>query len=227
VTGTTCPRCGGFWTIVLNPGTPHRRWHDDELCCRCRDQLEVEVTAELAELAEAAAAAAGQDLYASLSALLTPQGANMSASPDAGKPAFREPIREPSGYGTYPAARSCPKCGSEWTLLVDRPARQGLRSAVCGSCRTEAAHRMVALDLPVGDLPGPWAADALCAQTDPEIFHPEKGGNTRQAKAICQRCPVLVECRDWALETRQTMGIWGGLSWNERKTLLQDQRAVS
>jgi WhiB family redox-sensing transcriptional regulator len=54
---TTCPRCGGVWTITLNPGTVHYAWHDDELCCRCRGLLEVEVAAELAELAAAAAAA--------------------------------------------------------------------------------------------------------------------------------------------------------------------------
>ena len=35
-----------------------------------------------------------------------------------------------------------------------------------------------------------WQERALCAQTDPEAFFPEKGGSTREAKKICQRCPV-------------------------------------
>lgn len=76
MSGTTCPRCGGVWTIVLNPGTAHFAWHDDELCCRCRGRLEVEVAAELAELAAAAAAEASRDrdaLDAELAAALDEQ----------------------------------------------------------------------------------------------------------------------------------------------------------
>ena len=33
-----------------------------------------------------------------------------------------------------------------------------------------------------------WQADAVCAQTDPEAFFPEKGGSTRDAKRICAGC---------------------------------------
>ena len=30
-----------------------------------------------------------------------------------------------------------------------------------------------------------WQERALCAQTDPEAFFPEKGGSTREAKRVC------------------------------------------
>ena len=65
----------------------------------------------------------------------------------------------------------------------------------------------------------PWADQALCAQTDPEAFFPEKGGSTREAKAVCAACFVQAECLDWALTTNERFGIWGGLSERERRRL--------
>ena len=38
-----------------------------------------------------------------------------------------------------------------------------------------------------------WQERALCAQTDPEAFFPEKGGSTREAKKVCQTCEVRIE----------------------------------
>ena len=35
-----------------------------------------------------------------------------------------------------------------------------------------------------------WQERALCAQTDPEAFFPEKGGSTREAKRVCLSCDV-------------------------------------
>jgi WhiB family redox-sensing transcriptional regulator len=65
----------------------------------------------------------------------------------------------------------------------------------------------------------PWRAGALCAQTDPEAFFPEKGGSTREAKAVCGRCTVSAECLDYALENQERYGIWGGHSERERRKL--------
>lgn len=64
-----------------------------------------------------------------------------------------------------------------------------------------------------------WRDSALCTQTDPEAFFPEKGGSTRQAKSTCQRCDVRAECLTYALENRERYGIWGGLSERERRHL--------
>lgn len=64
-----------------------------------------------------------------------------------------------------------------------------------------------------------WQDDALCAQTDPEAFLPEKGGSVAPAKRICGRCTVRAACLMYAFETNEDMGIWGGLSYNERKQL--------
>ncbi len=64
-----------------------------------------------------------------------------------------------------------------------------------------------------------WQADALCAQTDPEAFFPEKGGSTRDAKKICTSCEVRAHCLEYALENDERFGIWGGLSERERRKL--------
>jgi WhiB family redox-sensing transcriptional regulator len=64
-----------------------------------------------------------------------------------------------------------------------------------------------------------WQERALCAQTDPEAFFPEKGGSTREAKRICQGCEVRDACLDYALAHDERFGIWGGLSERERRRL--------
>nr|CRL72497.1 Transcription factor WhiB [Mycolicibacterium malmesburyense] len=64
-----------------------------------------------------------------------------------------------------------------------------------------------------------WQEKALCAQTDPEAFFPEKGGSTREAKRICQGCEVRDACLEYALAHDERFGIWGGLSERERRRL--------
>lgn len=64
-----------------------------------------------------------------------------------------------------------------------------------------------------------WIDNALCAQTDPEAFFPERGKVPAEAKRICQSCPVRADCLDYALRTGQRFGVWGGLSERERRRL--------
>jgi WhiB family redox-sensing transcriptional regulator len=82
------------------------------------------------------------------------------------------------------------------------------------------------LDPGVGEDDGAlaWQERALCAQTDPEAFFPEKGGSTREAKKVCLSCDVRSECLDYALAHDERFGIWGGLSERERRKL--KRRAV-
>jgi WhiB family redox-sensing transcriptional regulator len=62
-----------------------------------------------------------------------------------------------------------------------------------------------------------WQHEALCAQTDPEAFFPEKGGSTREAKKVCARCEVREQCLQWAIDHDERFGIWGGMSERERR----------
>jgi WhiB family transcriptional regulator, redox-sensing transcriptional regulator len=67
-----------------------------------------------------------------------------------------------------------------------------------------------------------WQEFALCAQTDPEAFFPEKGGSSREAKKVCANCEVRFECLEYALEHDIRWGIWGGLSERERCRLKRE-----
>ena len=60
-----------------------------------------------------------------------------------------------------------------------------------------------------------WMDDALCAQVDPDLWFPERGGPGSPAKRICARCPVREQCLDENL--METHGFWGGMSERERR----------
>lgn len=64
-----------------------------------------------------------------------------------------------------------------------------------------------------------WKKFASCAHTDPEVFFPEKGDSTKQAKKICSSCDVTRQCLEYALDNDEQFGIWGGLSEQERSKL--------
>lgn len=66
-----------------------------------------------------------------------------------------------------------------------------------------------------------WTEDALCAQTDAEIFFDPTPEGAKTAKSICQRCPVFDQCEDFALETDARFGIWAGKNPNELRKLKQ------
>ena len=69
-----------------------------------------------------------------------------------------------------------------------------------------------------------WRHRAACLTEDPELFFPI--GNSgpaiaqvEQAKRVCNRCAVQDICLQWALDTGQDAGVWGGLSEEERRSL--------
>ena len=66
---------------------------------------------------------------------------------------------------------------------------------------------------------GDYRSQAVCAQTDPEAFYPEKGGSTREAKRVCLTCDVRDDCLEDALRNDERHGVWGGLTERERRKL--------
>jgi len=78
---------------------------------------------------------------------------------------------------------------------------------------------MSAPDLLNIEKPPEWMTDGLCAQTDPDAFFPEKGGSTREAKAVCRRCAVSAECLAYALAHDARFGVWGGASERDRRRM--------
>jgi WhiB family redox-sensing transcriptional regulator len=69
-----------------------------------------------------------------------------------------------------------------------------------------------------------WRHDAICRDEDPELFFPIGTSGpallqVEQAKAVCRRCPVTESCLQWALESGQDAGVWGGMSEDERRAV--------
>jgi WhiB family transcriptional regulator, redox-sensing transcriptional regulator len=71
-----------------------------------------------------------------------------------------------------------------------------------------------------------WQEDAACRQYDNVVFFGEEGeselekqGREARAKSICRTCPVQEPCLEFAMESNQKYGIWGGLSDKERASL--------
>ena len=78
-----------------------------------------------------------------------------------------------------------------------------------------------------------WRHRAACREIDdPDIFFPigTTGPALEQienAKRICMGCCVREKCLEWALSTGQDIGVWGGLSEEERKEAQQSRRHPS
>jgi WhiB family redox-sensing transcriptional regulator len=77
-----------------------------------------------------------------------------------------------------------------------------------------------------------WRDRAACTGEDPELFFPDgiTGSALHQieeAKAVCRRCPVAETCLQWALESGQAAGVWGGMSEDERRALKSGHARIS
>ncbi|MDQ0681637.1 WhiB family redox-sensing transcriptional regulator [Streptomyces achromogenes] len=69
-----------------------------------------------------------------------------------------------------------------------------------------------------------WRQHAACRREDPDLFFPIGTSGPalmqeEQAKTVCRRCPVQEACLEWAMETDQTLGVWGGTSETQRRAL--------
>lgn len=104
------------------------------------------------------------------------------------------------------------------------------RDSASGSATARGFGSAVTLNVAGAAVPAHAAqqvwASALCAQVDPELFFPEKGGSPAAAKAVCAECPVTALC----LATFGPLvdhGVIGGLTAKERRLLRQDDDAAA
>ncbi|MEA2716854.1 MAG: WhiB family transcriptional regulator, redox-sensing transcriptional regulator [Actinomycetota bacterium] len=72
-----------------------------------------------------------------------------------------------------------------------------------------------------------WQWQANCLGVDPDLFFPERGASTREAKAVCRGCVVRTECLEYALINGEKFGIWGGLSERERRRIRRERTVAS
>ena len=70
--------------------------------------------------------------------------------------------------------------------------------------------------------PMTWSLAASCDTADPDLFFPQPGADTSYARSICKACPVRRHCLDYALETKQKFGIWGGMTEAQRRRLRRE-----
>ena len=74
-----------------------------------------------------------------------------------------------------------------------------------------------------------WQSQAACRGADVNLFFTpahleskeEREVREAQAKSVCAICPVRAQCLEFALETREPHGIWGGLNEIERRHQIQ------
>ena len=72
------------------------------------------------------------------------------------------------------------------------------------------------------DLDTGWKGLSNCLGVDPDLFFPERGASTREAKEVCRGCEVRIDCLEYALQNGEKFGIWGGMSERERRGWLTD-----
>jgi WhiB family redox-sensing transcriptional regulator len=86
--------------------------------------------------------------------------------------------------------------------------------------RASSRAAVPTLGLPLD--PAPWMKHGHCAETDPEAFFPELGERSEPAKRICEGCPVINLCREYALDNDIRFGVWGG--WSEKQRIAERRR---
>lgn len=69
-----------------------------------------------------------------------------------------------------------------------------------------------------------WKEKAKCLGIDPDLFFPDRGISSSQAKEICASCEVSRECLDYALDNKERYGIWGGLNEKDRRVHLRERK---
>ena len=64
-----------------------------------------------------------------------------------------------------------------------------------------------------------WMDKALCREVDLNLFFPDGGGSSKTARKVCNRCEVKTQCLKYALTFPSMIGIWGGTTEKQRRTM--------
>jgi len=79
-----------------------------------------------------------------------------------------------------------------------------------------------------GEPARPWASAAACHGEPTDIWYPTRRGpvavDWTRPRSICQSCPVLTDCRSYAVAHEPDWGMWGGLTPDERRSLRRRRR---
>ncbi|MGW1861938.1 WhiB family transcriptional regulator [Streptomyces collinus] len=118
-------------------------------------------------------------------------------------------------------------------LIFSKPLpelRRCVRRSDDPSCPQTAGKGFVVTCTSSGDPARPdWRDRAACVGEDPDIFFPlsdllAPDAEASLARAICRRCPVIIDCRTWALDHGEDDGIWGATTAAQRRSI---RRAIT
>jgi WhiB family transcriptional regulator, redox-sensing transcriptional regulator len=78
--------------------------------------------------------------------------------------------------------------------------------------------------------PREWRTAGACASADPDLFFPiltmeRAAAQIAQARRICTGCRVRRQCLEFALETGEKEGVWGGTTPEERARIRREEAA--
>lgn len=99
----------------------------------------------------------------------------------------------------------------------------GIKAGGTVVTQEEAGMRTASIEVAVESS---WQDLANCLGVDPDLFFPERGASTREAKEVCRGCVVRDDCLEYALANGEKFGIWGGMSERERRRIRR-QRALA
>jgi WhiB family redox-sensing transcriptional regulator len=66
-----------------------------------------------------------------------------------------------------------------------------------------------------------------CRGLDAALFYPDNDDDADIAKQVCQGCGVRQVCLDYALTSREKVGVWGGATERERRRMLRQRRRTA
>ncbi len=72
-----------------------------------------------------------------------------------------------------------------------------------------------------------WMAKGNCANKPPSLFFPSDGVGVERAKTVCEDCPVLNQCLEYAIQNRIDHGVWGGTSERQRRRIIRARAAAA
>lgn len=72
-----------------------------------------------------------------------------------------------------------------------------------------------------------WMERAACADMPCDMFFPSDGAGVVRAQRVCAKCPVIVQCLEYALKNQVDHGVWGGCSERKRRRILKARASES
>ena len=114
-------------------------------------------------------------------------------------PSFQVPLAFPSGTGQdHTVVIPRVVCGTgDWHRRPGTEPRSRLRRTSRAEGRKHHAQRQRE------HRPMVWQDYANCLGVDPDLFFPERGASTREAKEVCRGCVVREDCLEYALDERR------------------------